>query len=206
MKTIHLIAIAGLMALATSCNHIDKEEGRLLLSEARKQLVPYRKGANCDFINNMGRLVKFTVSDRQIIWPGADVFEDAAFSNYFLIEREVITLTAEWNNFEIRLCNEMNQSYTGNWELCWDNTSTLSIYLSNPLRSENKYFLLPCDKNGKFATDGTATLFHETVEINNSIYTDVIESRSGKDVLFYNQTYGILKVIADGKDYLIINR
>lgn len=210
MKTIHLIiAVAGLMILSNSCM-CGCEEGRLSFNESQRGLIPYHKNEVCSFINSeikwSDQSMDFTVVEQYNDWHVVDVTEGVMCTTDYMIEEDIATLSDPMGTIRIRLRTIMNWSYTDNWQLKWNNTCRIEVTFWRPRDQDWKEFWIPCDQNGNFVSDGAFTFFHQTMEIGNNIYKDVVERRSGKSVLFYNKTYGILKLVENGKDYLTINR
>ena len=210
MKTIHLIAIAGLMVLATSCNTDEwychsRNEGKVELLSVHKKSIPYQEGNVSSFTDNNGHIVQFSVTAKNN-WKqeNAEAIDHISCSDYFLFEEDVITLKAESDNMrisQINICRTVHTYRNNNAELKWD-SNICGIYVE--FVGLNK-FMFKYNQDGYFLTE-EATSFHKTMKIGDQIYDDVVENRNGNDVLFYNQTYGILKVTQSGKDVLTINR
>ena len=203
MKTKHLIAIIGIMLLASSCI-CDKVVDSVCFNEAQRQIVSYQKNETYSFICEEIKKKEevFTVIDRKTDWQGVGCY-DAMCDNYYKFEREFIVLSGK--SMYIGLYMFMNWS---DYELMlkWDYSCTLHVLFRPAQAEKNKDFWILCDQNGDFIIDNTSTFLHKTMEIGNNVYYDVLEKRNGKDVLFYNKTYGVLKLVENGKDYLTINR
>ena len=220
MKTIHLIAIAGLMALATSCDpeqycH-NRNEGNVELLSAHKKTIPYKEGDGCDFIDKNGKVVRFVMTKKENNWVQRDIEVFGGYvdcSDYYMFEEDVITLKSESAGLEISEINfirtidytKHEPSYSS--PLRWDNNvCQVRLFLGQVTYYWNPNFRFKCNQDGAFITDSSSTFFHKTMKIGNQEYEDVVENRNGKDVLFYNQTYGILKVTQGKTDILTINR
>lgn len=204
MKTHHLIVIAELMVLASSCCNV--KEGNLEFSKEQKQWAPYKKNATCGFMNDKGVVVNLTVTEKKTDWRQADVVDGVMCGDYILVEQEWITLSNP-DNLKFELCAEMNYWYnTTGREVEWDNKCCLWVYFWRSSDQNYKTFRYLLDKSGNFVTDNESTFFHESMEIGGKTYNNVVENRSDKDVLFYNKAQGVLKLEENGKDVLIINR
>lgn len=209
MKPIHLItAVAGLMFLSTSCM-CGYEEGRLYLNTSQRGVIPYQKNEVIGFINNKietaGNGIDFTVVERTTDWLIADAHESTMCSNIYKIEQDITTLSDSRGEIIIRLYAMMNHSYIDHWLLTWDNTCTLYVVIQLTQTDKWKTFVIPCNQNGDFTIDSISTFLHKTMKLGNVVYNDVLEKRDGKDVLFYNKVYGVLKLVENGKDFLTIN-
>ncbi len=204
MKSPHLTTITGIMLLASSCCNV--KEGNLGFSQAQKQMTPYKKNRTCRFTDNKGAAINFTVVEKKKDWRRADVAEGAMCGDYVLIEQSFITLSSKSGDWKIDLYAEMNWTYNDSWILEWDRTCTQRISFWRSIDQNFKNFRFRCDRDGRFAIDNTSTFLHENMAIGGRTYDNVVENRSGEDVLFYNKAYGVLKLVENGKDILTINR
>lgn len=219
MKTTHWIIWLSLAILVASCDICrEKEEGRVKFSKMQRQLVPYRKGEVLKFIDKEGQIKDFMVTEVQGDWSHQDIFSEIMCSDYVLFERKHIILASLTDDFKITLWMNMNSSDTDengyyNGVLRWD--ESCSIHISIPLEriQENDYlyFALHSDKNGVVSTDKR----HESLEINNHVYHDVIEKNKTIETtdnqpifiqLFYVKNYGILQIKVDNENLLMLNR
>ncbi len=210
MKTINLIILSGLMILTSSCMEWychNRNEGNVELLPAHKKSVPYKKGDVCDFVDKNGQIVRFVVAEKKNNWKQKNEDHDGGgfidCSDYFLFEEDIITLRSESNNSEIseiHLSSSIDNEYDDNWNLRWDNnicrTDIKFLYSNNWYNFRFRY-----NQNGEILINDKK-FFYETMEINNKIYRNVVENNG----LFYNSTYGILKISQGKTDILTINR
>ena len=210
MKTIKLILLSGLMMLTSSCMDWychNRNDGNVELLPVHKKSVPYKKGDVCNFVDKSGQIVRFVVAEKKNNWKQENEDHSGGgfidCSDYFLFEEDLITLRPEPNNSEISeisLCLSIDNEYDDNWNLRWDNnicrTDIKILYSNNWYNFRFRY-----NQNGEFLIDDKV-IFHKTMAINNKIYEDVVENNG----MFYNQTFGILKVTQGKIDILTINR
>jgi len=202
MKTKILIILA-LLTVLTSC---DKKIGRCDLTEAQKQVIPYELGQTVSFIDDAGKTVDFTVTENELRWCQFTI--DGRLGDSYVEYREKhAVLKSESNNLVIDLRiaaigglsekkNEVLTGYVNSW--FW---ITINSY---------GRFQLIVDPEGVFSNAGSSPLyFHDSFEINEKVYFDVIEKNTYDDTnaplqIFYNKTYGILQVKKEGENILML--
>ena len=195
MKLKILIILLLIAVLVSSCAR-PKEVGRYKLTEADKQMIPYKLGENISFIDSLGQHFVLTVTNDYTAWSRWDFDHDAARElEYVSFEYRVVHLQSKSNNLRI----ELNvYGYYG--------SENHSIRVALSLFRDRFYFF-PYGSDGQFFSDTNI------LEINNKIYNDVVEyiiyqqNYPYEDILpmrlLYNKTYGILQF--EQKDKVIFS-
>lgn len=182
MKTKILITLALPIIFASSCC-ILVGDSYYELTEAEKQLIPYELGQIISFINSEGKTFDAEITYFKIYQQETD--NSGFCTSYEYIDYKMVRLTSESTDFEIAL------SVNGQ-------DHRISIGMISPLR-----FVLYSmyNKNGKFDDQYT----HDSLEINNRVYYDVLEQNKADIQVLYNKTYGILQINKDGDNFIRIN-
>lgn len=216
MKAIHSVILVTLVVLISSCCH-EKKEGSVKLTEVQKQWIPYKKGDTVNFSGQGGKTVNCKVTEDKQTWSHVDIFTESMCTDYFLFENRSIVLASVSDDLKITLrmslnhdCEDENGNYDGFSR--WDGSCSIRIGMNMVYRYGKDYLycsLLHLDKDGFVSSDK----IHESLEINNQIYHNVIETNQtiGNDQkspvqLFYNKDYGILQIKVDNQNFLMLNR
>jgi len=188
MKAKILIILTLLAIFTFSCN---KDE-YCILTEAQKQIIPYKEGEVISFIDKAGVTVDLTVTKSQEKWIKERI--DAAFGNsYYIIEQKSVILESESNNLRVCLTLESIDGHKP------PNPCAFLIEINNEVR-----FLMISNAKGDFRkTDNSITL-HERMKINNTVYYDVVEKNENSMQLFYNKAYGILQINNANENFLTL--
>ena len=174
MKTIHLIAIAGLLLLATSC--VATEMNFSPLTDVDKQMIPYKPDDKIRFKNAQGDTLTMTIVRDITAW--------AVFEEVMAYQSRLVWLKSRTTDERIDLL--LDGWYTG----CTDITIRIHPNMGD--------VRIPYDKNGDFSS-----VVHESLQIDNHIYYDVTEV-NGDVQCFYNKTYGLLQVKKKGKMVFVL--
>jgi len=199
MKPKIFIILILIAVLVSSCWYwFDYSYTKACFSEADKQIIPYKLVQTVNFIDSLGQYFILTVTRDSLflVWE----YDDYCF------ERKEVYLQSDHNNFLISLTLSAN----------YDNI--INIYI----RQFNFNFRLFYNSEGMFYTNTeyNTQYYHESMEINNKIYYDVIEC-IGKNIFYankpeqvqeylsmrilYNKTYGILQLDEEDKTLFMIN-
>ena len=196
MKSKILIILILNAVLASSCiwseHHYDQ------LTEAQKQAIPYKLGQVISFIDSLGITFDATVTKDTTYWS---CVEDFYYKGY--IQNKVVRLKSDSVNFDVEL-------YAYGICRCYE-TFGISIVING-----SSFFDLCFDTKGRFyPTNGYYSQnIYSNLEINNIFYYDVAESINYYDEnnikckfnsIFYNKTYGILKIEDKDKVLFTIN-
>ncbi len=187
MRIIEIILLAFVAVLVSSCK--GEEDIRLKLTEADKQMIPYKLGQTVSFINSSGQVFDVTVTEDKTDWWVLD--EGVS------IDRRAVRLQSEFDNIDIELFVDgciyadainfvrISVSDCGLFELYFDS------------------------KEGQLLdhTPYEEVYFYDSLKINNKVYYDVVEDKvlDGIRQFFYNKTYGILQVNKNGEPLLTRN-
>lgn len=212
-----ILLMTSLTVLAGSCNICgDREEGRVTLTDTQKQLIPYKKGNVVSFTDRTGAIINLTATERERYWYEMELYPGGMCSDYFRFEGERIVLASNSDDFKIKLRISLNSSDfddEGNYGvLRWDGSCEISTLLNLVFPKWNAWvdICLYADESGVFAGD----ILHESMEINNHVYNDVVEQvqeikgSDGKQHavrFFYNKTYGILQINVGSENFLTLN-
>lgn len=213
MKTIHsIILLIVLSVLATSCDICrSRVVARVKFTEEQKQWVPYKKGAVIKFTDNNGQPIDFKVTENKKDWFEQDMEFESRCADYVLFEKRHTVLESSANDFKITFWMNLNTKFSVNWDRLWD--GSCSIYVNMNLIPQWKNYLdfeLYATKEGVISSGK----FHESLEINNHVYQDVIEisktiegtyNRQVPVQLFYAKDYGILQIKVDNENVLMLN-
>jgi len=175
-----ILIILILPAVLASCG---KEITRYDLTEAQKQIIPYEKGQVISFIDSGGQTIDLTVRENKTEW--------AFINDYLMYRSKLVSLKSESSILSISL--EINSE-----DRCFgkDHCSfKIGIY--------GEYFDLIVDTKGNFFINSSMA-FHDSLQINGKVYSDVVEKNEGSKQLFYNKTYGILQVKGNGANILTL--
>lgn len=209
MKTIILIFLTLLVILVSSCNSCGKELGRYDVTEAHKQLIPYKDGQSISCIGSAGQSIDITVTKSDFSWFRHDIDEDYC-GDYIMFKVAGVHLKSEPNDIQIGLAIGASDYFYGNY----DGLLNVTIKPDN-VYTRWQHFFLYSDAEGNFIPD-TSTSFHKSIEINGKVYYDVVEQNrvlADEGIskpyrillqLFYNKTYGILQINRDGENFLTI--
>lgn len=217
MKTIHWLIPISLAILLSSCDSCrPRIEGKSQSTEAQKKLIPYKKKGLVKFTNKSGQIVDFKVTKNKTDLRLDAILEGGMCEDYWGEEFTRIILSSMSDDFEINLRRNVYRSHKDKSNpKIWRGSCNINIY---GFLDNNTYlfkFVLSANEEGAFATDTTNTVMHESLEINNHIYHDVIEQKrtieraNGKKIptqLFYNKNYGILQIKVDNENFLMLNR
>lgn len=218
MKTLHLTLSLIFVMFITSCECLHRERVRVGFTQVQKQFFPpYKKDTIYSFIDDHGQTIDFHATKEK--WWTQEVLEEGVMcSDYVSFEDEHIGLKSDSD--EIHLWLRVNRSETnenGNFDgiLRWDGSCKIQIstyiifphwksYLSSEINIDKEGVILP----------NTYTFLHESMEIDGHIYQNVIETRETvKDTtdtsqiptqIFYNKDYGLIQIIVDGRNYLML--
>lgn len=221
MRKINLTNILRLILLMTTltvlvgaCNICgDRMEGRIKLTDAQKKSIPYKKGDVVSFIDRTEKVIDLTVTERKRYWYEMELYPGGMCSDYFRFEGESIVLASDDLKISMRLSlNSSDSDAEGNYGvLRWDGSCTISASMQLVYSSWQEWLYLGMNVDDKGVFSDTQ---HESLEINNHVYSNVIEriqeikGSDGKQhsvQFFYNKTHGILQVNADGKNFLALN-
>lgn len=215
MKTIHWVILPALAMLLYSCDCSNKVKGRVGLTEAQKQLIPYKKGDIVKFTDQKGQTIDFNVTEQKTSWSLYDIYEGVMCTDYIHFEEKHATLTSTFDNQYIWIWLRKETSYediNGNFDgrLRWDNSCFLEIRGSLPQWNNKQFvFYIKADTAGNFTRD-----VRDSIKINNHIYLNVVEENSQAEVaigqkiplhLFYNKDYGIIQIKVNNRNYLTLN-
>ena len=202
MKTKKIILLVLFAVLATSCG--GKEIMRCDFTEAEKQLIPYKKGQVYSFIDGAGQTINVPVIRTETRWPES---RDETEHDYYTFRSDIIELNSEQDNLNIHFRFDANDCFLGR--------GYNEIVFSVVHLDKTCVFTLRSNAEGILVGDTYKrieinTSFRESVEINGKVYYDVIEQNFVTNAgvssqLFYNKTYGILRVSRDGETFLTIN-
>ncbi|MDR2840210.1 MAG: hypothetical protein LBV75_02935 [Paludibacter sp.] len=176
MKAKFLITLA-LAVLVSSCYRV-KDLGTFDLTNAQKQVIPYEKGQVISFIDSTGRSIDLTVTESELFWNQGRP-NDEGWDYYHYRVKTATLKSAQNSKISFVL---MIDAYN-----CFE---------EDYCKFEVAAFSFNVDVEGNFLT-GT---FHDSIEINNKVYYDVIEAENtypNPTQLFYNKTYGILQFKKD---------
>jgi hypothetical protein len=202
-KKIILLVLAAVLATLCKGQEIESYD----LTEAQKQVIPYKNEKIVRFINDAGQTIDITTTKRT---EGGDYEQD---NTSVMRRKKFETLKSEPDNIEISLFFNAEYDYLSENHLGW-----LRIDIK-PNATESWFFFFYSDKEGNLSNDHPFynTETHKNLEINGKVYCDVVEQkytnmaydgRGGQSEvvfqLFYNKTYGILQVNRDGKNALTI--
>lgn len=212
MKRIHWIILLAWAVLLSSCNICrSRVVARVKFTEEQKQWVPYKKGAVIKFTDNNGQPIDFKVTENKKDWFEQDMEFESRCTDYVLFEKRHTVLESSANDFKITFWMNLNTKFSVNWDRLWD--GSCSIYVNMNLIPQWKNYL---DFELYATKEGVISLgeFHESLEINNHVYQDVIEiSKTIEDTynrqvpvqLFYAKDYGILQIKVDNENVLMLN-
>ncbi len=194
MKTKKII-LSAFVAIFVFSNCMGEELGRCDLP---KGLIPYKKEQTYSFIDELGQTINIPVTES--MWDWIRSREDNS-ENYYTYRSQIVRLNTESNNLIINFRFDADGCMTGG--------DYNEIVIAITYLDKTCVFILPSNTEG-ILTD-TYTSFHESIEINGKVYSDVFEQNfvTNAEVstqLFYNTTYGILQVNRDGKNFLSINQ
>ncbi len=179
--------MALLAVLVSSCKH---ETLRYELTEAARQSIPYELGQVVTFIDSAHQAIDVTVTADEVYWT---IPEDSELGRYSVtLESRIVRLQSEYDNLDIRM------------QIFAMNIINGDIYSKLSIKINSNYFWAPlCFDNveEQFVSYGGIQYFHDSLEINNKMYYDVIEDPSQ---LYYNRTHGILQIRKDEKSVLTI--
>ncbi len=200
MRTKHIIPMVLLTALIFSCG--GERLGYCELTEAQKQLIPYAQGQIISFIDSAEQVVDLTVVENSMGW--IDYPADIGGEDYYSYRVNTVILESKPNNLKISLYHTSRGcSPSGDY-------SEFVIYIFPLLwtgGSSTATFSLRSDSERNFPTS-TDVFSHNSIEINNKVYYDVVEQSKvlyGVSLqLFYNKTYGILQINRDGESFLTL--
>ena len=207
------VVIFAIFAFSSCCR--GEELGRYEVTEAHKQLIPYKDGQVVSFIDGEGHTVDLTVIGSESSWYRHDVDGGNMCSDYIMFKVEGVHLESETNNIRIGLAigvyDYFYRNYNGLLEVTIRPDNVVTIW---------QQFRLFSDAEGNFLTDSPLYLTenYKSLEINGKVYYEVVEQKYNSTVydgrggqskvffqLFYNKTYGILQINRDGENFLTIN-
>jgi len=178
------------------------DEFYVKLTEAQKQLIPYKLGQTVSFTDSMGIIFYASVIEDTTFWSFEIQDHEPPFYKVHTQHR-VVRLTSDTNNFKLDLSIIAGSFYIG------------------VFYSENFIFLININKKGEFYNQDPNGLYcfyyHKSMEINNKIYYDVEEQvitsyyeENGiwslvNTKLLYNKNYGILQLEYKDKVLFMIN-
>lgn len=214
MKT-KKILLWALLAIFTSSSCKGEELYRNELTDAVKQVIPYKSGQTVSFINNEGQPLDLFVTKDELGWNkyreggGAKV-------DYISYQRKTIELETKSKDFKIYVQLFANSHYSNetntNGELRIETYVQWKHYLQSKIG-----FYADYDAEGKMLSKSNK-IIHESIEINNKIFHDVIELSGTYDgfdggggqfasstQLFYNKTYGILQINIGKENFITLN-
>ena len=189
MKTKILIILALFAILTSSCHKCRNLYPDYQLKDVDKQMMPYEKGQTVKFIDTDGKTFNFTVTKWSInTVPNHHCEGVETLKGKLASEQHTI-------NFDFYM-----QCYEG---------AFVRVKVS-------KFsFELLYNKYGNFFTSNSYSIrpqyFHDSLEINNKIYYDVVEriKYDGYNVfearILYNKTYGVLQYEDKNKVFLMID-
>lgn len=193
MKTKKNLILLALFIVSTFTSCGEKEYCRSVLTEPQKQLIPYGKGAVCSYINSEGTVIDFTVTESKMRW-----FEETVGANaYSLRELKSVVLKSEADSLEIELRHtSADCARNGDYSPI--------VFFFNKIHE----FRLRADAEGNFLTNASNLFYYDSLEINNTMYYDVVKneySAGGHTVkqLYYNTTYGILQINRGNESFTI---
>ena len=213
MKT-KKILLWALLAIFTSSSCKGEELYRNELTDAVKQVIPYKSGQTVSFINNEGQPLDLFVTKDELGWNkyreggGAKV-------DYISYQRKTIELETKSKDFKIYVQLFANSHYSNetntNGELRIETYVQWKHYLQSKIG-----FYADYDAEGKMLSKSNK-IIHESIEINKKIFHDVIELSGTYDgfdggggqfasstQLFYNKTYGILQINIGKENFLTL--
>lgn len=214
MKT-KKILLWALLAIFTSSSCKGEELYRNELTDAVKQVIPYKSGQTVSFINNEGQPLDLFVTKDELGWNkyreggGAKV-------DYISYQRKTIELETKSKDFKIYVQLFANSHYSNetntNGELRIETYVQWKHYLQSKIG-----FYADYDAEGKMLSKSNK-IIHESIEINKKIFHDVIELSGTYDgfdggggqfasstQLFYNKTYGILQINIGKENFITLN-
>lgn len=151
------------------------------------------------------------VSQRNKWWNQEDAWDDGYCpADYIRYESENIELNSTSNDFSIQFQLTFDVSWENDPWLTWhEDYCLLRIGTTIDSRWGKKQVStgFSISKKGEYLVESDA--FHESMEINNHVYQDVVEmtqmTKGSIPVhLFYNKDYGILQITVNDENYLTV--
>jgi hypothetical protein len=202
MKGSILIVITLLIVTTFPC--CTREVGRYDLTEAQKNIIPYKKGQVISFIDSTCHSVELIVTSDELGRHSSDAGgeEGGAFADYVSLMSKSVELKNKTHNLDVYLY------------LTTVEGGECMLRIDTP---HDTFFYLRFDREGNLKINYSDS-FYESLKVKDKVYYHVIEQNgyviydrryydrdSSFIQLLYNKEYGILQVSIDDKNLLTLN-